>query len=338
MPPVPSGAGTALSYPKQTTSGLGYALVIAENPVSINPPIIYEPNPDFTANQIKVVMVITGPPGWGGAQVWASTSSGGNYGQIGTVYQGGTQGTLTAAFPSGSSPDTTNTLSVDVTMSGGEIAAATTDDADLGVSMAYVGGELVGFSAVTLTSSYNYDLDTYITRGTGGSTIGTHAIGDQFGLIDGNVFSQVYPPAWAGRTVYFKFLSFNSVGGKVQGLADVSEYSYTLTGSGFEGYGTPTFALDPVTTGTTHTVVLSAGNLCTYWTSTTAGAKATALPGASPLNLGYLWTIKTTQMNFDTHTVTPSSGTIDGNATFSFMDNKASYSMISDGISNWMLV
>jgi hypothetical protein len=332
----PSGVGTPIAYPTQVQGGLGHIVAIAAQPPYINDPIIYEPLTDFTGNQIKIVMIVTGPPDdWGGAQVWASVTAGGNYGQVGTLYQGGTQGLLTATFPSGSNPDTVNTLSVDVTESEGVITAASNIEADLGIAQAYVNGELIGYSTVTLTSAFHYNLGTHIARGLYGTTIGSHAAGTKFGLVDGNVFSQVYPSSWAGRTVYFKFLSFNSVGGGLQSLADVTEYSYTLTGAGFIRPGI--FVLDPVTTGVSHTVILSSPLMCTYWTSATAGPKATTIPGAGPTNAGYLWVMKTTLGNFDLHTITPATGTVDGQPTFTFNDNKDSYSLISNGVSNWMI-
>jgi len=185
-------------------------------------------------------MIVTGaPPNWGGAQVWAS-ADGSTYGQIGTVYQGGVQGILTALFPSGSDPDTVNTISVDISQSGGQIIAGSTTDADMGITLAYVGGELVGYSASTLTSVNQYNLGTYLRRGLYGSTIGSHAIGSRFGLVNGNIFTQIYPASWIGRTVYFKFLSFNAVGGMIQSLASAVAYPYTLTGNGVSPVGPST--------------------------------------------------------------------------------------------------
>lgn len=239
-PISPSGVSTAFLYDTQVSGGTGYSGIINAISPSVNPPIIFEPNSDFTGNQIKVVMIVTGPgTDWGGAQVWAS-ADGTTYGQIGTVYQGGVQGVLTTPFPSHSDPDTVNTLSVDVTMSNGSVISGSVTDADMGITLAYVGGELVGYSTVTLTSPFNYDLDTYLRRGSYGSTIGAHSAGTRFGLVNGNIFSQIYPASWVGRTVYFKFLSFNSVGGGIQSLASVVAYPYTLTGNGVSPVGPST--------------------------------------------------------------------------------------------------
>lgn len=231
---TPSGASTALRYPAQPIMSLGgYTGLISATPPPVNAPIIFEPGADLTGNQLKVVMVVTAVPTlqFGGAQVWAS-ADGTTYGQIGTVYEGGVQGVLTNTFPSGTNPDTVNTLSVDVSMSDNQIVSGSTTDADLGITLAYVGGELVGYSNATLTGVNAYNLDTYLIRGMYGSVIGSHATGSSFGLINGNIFSQIYPSNYVGRTVYFKFLSFNAVGGSVQSLASAVAYPYTLVGNG----------------------------------------------------------------------------------------------------------
>jgi hypothetical protein len=102
--------------------------------------------------------------------------------------------------------------------------------------------------------------------------------------------------------------------------------------------GTATFTLDPVTTGLSHTVGLTSPAELTYWSSATAGAKGTSLPGAAAGNKGYQWIHKTTLDNGDIHTITPTSGTMDGGGSFSYSDAKTSSTWISDGVSNWMLV
>lgn len=229
----PSGVSTAWQYPAQPNiSSGGYTGAITATPPSINPPIIFEPDCSFTGDQLKVIMIVTALPlNWGGAQVWGSID-GTTYGQLGVVYKGGTQGLLTATFPSGSDPDTVNTLSVDVSESGQQVVAGSTQDADFGLTLAYVDGELVGYSAVTLTAPSMYNLGTYLRRGMFNSTIASHASGTQFGLINGNDFSQTYLPNLVGQTVYFKFPSFNTAGGNLQPLASVVPYTYTLTGAG----------------------------------------------------------------------------------------------------------
>lgn len=231
----PSGVATAFLYGTQTGGGPGYSGIIGAVPPNVNTPIFYEPDCDLSGNRLLLWIVVTGPgPNFGGAQVWAS-ADGTTYGQLGGVGQGGVQGVLTATFPSGSDPDTANTLSVDVTESSGTITAGSDTDADLGITLGYVNGstpELIGYSAATLTSPGNYDLDTYIRRGMFGTSVASHSSGADFALLNQNVFAYVYPKQFVGQTVSFKFPSFNTVGGSLQDISTVPVYTYTLTGNG----------------------------------------------------------------------------------------------------------
>jgi len=230
---APSGVGTAFLYNTQVQGSGGYTDIIDTFPPSVNPPIIFEPNPSLSAGQISLWIVVTGPgDDWGGCQIWASVDGGTSYGQLGTMLAGGVQGELTEIFPAGPDPDTGNVLSIDTSISGGIVDTSSAGDADLGVTLAYVDGELVGYSNVVLTAPDLYNLDTYLRRGMFDTVISTHAVGSQFGLISGQVFSHTYPSIMIGTTVYFKFTSFNSVGGNLEDISTVPSYVYTLTGSG----------------------------------------------------------------------------------------------------------
>ncbi|HEV2100667.1 MAG TPA: hypothetical protein VGR45_17310 [Stellaceae bacterium] len=234
-PISPSGVSTAYIYPTQTTAGQGIAGQIAANPGNTNAPIIFEPPPELSGNQLDVLIVASGEGAdWGGCQVWASVDPGGtgNYAQIGTVFRGQVQGLLTANFPSGSDPDTVNTLSVDLTESQSQLIAGTTADADAFVTLCYCDGELIAYSAATLTSAFKYNLGTYIRRGVYGTTIAAHLTGAQFARIIASTFRQSFPSNLVGSTVWFKFRSFNTLGAQLQQFSAVTAYSYTLTGAG----------------------------------------------------------------------------------------------------------
>lgn len=108
-----------------------------------------------------------------------------------------------------------------------------------------------------------------------------------------------------------------------------------VPGSGGSGGG---FSLDPYTTGLSHTVTFAAQQTLTKATSATVGAKAISIPGAAAGNSGYLWVFKLTLGDNTVYTITPSSGTIEGAASFSITDvTKPSVSFISDGSSDWSL-
>lgn len=235
-PISPTGVGTAWVIPPEFSAGSGVETILGADPGNANPPIIFEPGSDFTNGKAEVWIISSGGVNWGGAQVHASLD-GTTYAPIGYLIAGAAQGVLSDTFPSGSDPDTVNTLSVDLSMSRGSIVAGTAADADFKIpTAAYCDGELIAFSAATLTGSYAYDLDTYIRRGCYDTAIASHASGTQFAWIQ-NPFSYEYPRTLIGTTVYFKFASFNKLGGELQSLADCIAYPYTLTGFGLETAG-----------------------------------------------------------------------------------------------------
>jgi hypothetical protein len=119
-------------------------------------------------------------------------------------------------------------------MSRGQLISGTSTDADFKLpTLAYCDGELIAFSAATLTAPYNYDLDTYIRRGCYDTTNGSHLTGTKFAWIRAP-FAYDYPPSLIGRTVYFKFPGFNTLGGELQDLSGCVAYPYTLIGTGLE--------------------------------------------------------------------------------------------------------
>lgn len=236
-PISPTGVSTAFRYPVQASAGGGINQFLQAGPGNINTPIIFEPGPELTNGVTQLFIVATGrSPNWGGCAVYISPDNT-TYEPIGTIFRAGVQGVLSAAFASGSDPDTTNTLSVDVSMSQGTIVTATDGDADLGLSLAYCDGELICYSTATLTSTYNYNLTTYIRRGFYGSTISSHAAGTNFALLGSATFREDFLQQYIGETIYFKFPSFNTLGGQLQDIADCTVYTYVITGSGLNPAG-----------------------------------------------------------------------------------------------------
>lgn len=232
LPPInPTGVFTAWTQPTDSAGGPGRDAVLARDPGDANPPIIFEPDPDLAGDTPEVWIMGSGGPFWGGAQVHVSLD-GTTYSHIGWLIAGASQGVLTAPFPAGPDPDTVNTLSVDLSMSRGQLLSGTEQDADFMLpTLCYCDGEFVAFSNATLTGLHTYDLDTYIRRGTHGTAIEAHAAGTQFCWIQAP-YSYEYPASLIGETVWFKFPSFNTMGANLQALADCEAYPYTLTGAG----------------------------------------------------------------------------------------------------------
>src|SRR5439155_3155090 len=131
------GYSTAALYPKQ--SGDGFLPNWSSPPGSINTPVIFEPPAVLLSGNLEMWVALSGGPNWGGAQVWIS-SDGSSYALAGTVTSPAKQGTLTADFPPHFSPDTTSTLSVDLSESQGQLVSVSAADAANLVTLCYVGG------------------------------------------------------------------------------------------------------------------------------------------------------------------------------------------------------
>jgi hypothetical protein len=228
---TPIGVGTALPYPKET--GAGPPLDPLVDPSDTNPPVLFEPPPGLTSGDTEVWIIATGGAHWGGCQIWVSLD-GTTYAYAGTIYRGGRQGILTTSLPSHADPDTTNTLSVDLTESHGQLLSGTTADGDAFVTLCYCDGELISYQTATLTAAFTYDL-TYLRRGVYGTPIGAHSAGAdfaRFGPNDPSLFKYIYPASFVGQTIHVKLPAFNIFGQALQGLAGLTPTGYSLTGDG----------------------------------------------------------------------------------------------------------
>jgi hypothetical protein len=166
---------------------------------------------------------------WGGCNVWVS-QDGVTYKQIGAINTPARLGALVSSFATGTDPDTTHSLVVQLAENCQPLEAGTTADADNGNLLCFVDGEVISYSACTVTGQEQYTMGTYIRRGQMGSTIGTHAIGSLFLRLDESIFKFTYDPTWAGKTLFIKFQSFNAFGNKPQDLSDLTPVSFTVPG------------------------------------------------------------------------------------------------------------
>jgi hypothetical protein len=228
---TPIGVGTATLYARQTTAGSGIDTLV--DPGDSNPPVIFEPPAALSGGDLEIWLIASGGANWGGCQIWVS-SDGSTYAMAGTLYRGGRQGLLTATLPSHADPDSTDTLSVDLSESQGQMLSGTVADADNFVTLCYCDGELVSYQTATLTAPYTYDL-TYLRRGVYGTPIGAHTSGAsfaRFGPNDPSLFRYRYPASFAGQTISVKLPAFNIFGQALQDLSGLTPTSYTLTGAG----------------------------------------------------------------------------------------------------------
>ncbi len=230
----PWSAASPTLFPKQTASNPGPGYYAA--PGSVNEPqFVQLPTKVTQGNEYVLGIALSGGPNWGGAEVFYSTSGEtGSYKSVGRQVSakatpGSTMGALTALLPPSADPNTTDTLSVNLTESFGLLETFTKPQANALVSLIAVDDELMAYETATLTAAFNYDV-TYLRRGAYGTNNSNHAVGAQFCVVDDNLFQFVYDESVVGTTVWFKFCSFNQAGQREENIANVTAYPYFVAG------------------------------------------------------------------------------------------------------------
>lgn len=232
-----------------------YSPAINNSASSINAPVIFEPPVRLygAENQSQLWLVTSSSNAdYGGCQPYISTDGGVSYQVAGDPIVGsGTTGVTTADWPAASDPDTTNNLAVDLTESLGELASYQTADRDNFVYPFLVAGggaftipfELGCYNSATLTATNKYTLNATgsgneLRRGVWGcpspATGVDHPLGSRFAFLppDGaGIAKLTMDPKWIGKTLHFKFPTFNTFRGAAQALSDCMDYTYTPTGN-----------------------------------------------------------------------------------------------------------
>jgi len=220
------------------------------DPGNVNPPAAFEASSALTGGRPELQIAASGGQFWGGSEVYISFDNA-SYVFIGTITSPAPQGVLTAGLASHVDPDTTNTLSVDMTQSQAQLSAVTHADADALRTLSLIcpqpvsgviqtsGIEFVSYGTVTATGTYTDDL-TYLRRGQYGTAPGSHSSGDQFTVMDltgagGTTLSYEVPTQYIGQPLYLKFCSYNIYGLALQDISTVTAYSYSPTGAGYGG-------------------------------------------------------------------------------------------------------
>jgi hypothetical protein len=276
----PWGTATATLYPKNGNSG-NYPTEAQAAPGNVNAPVMFEALDRLTGFKgYELWIGLSGnSPNWGGCTVWLS-EDGVNYIEIGKQNGQCRMGALTASLASNPSPDTTDTLSVSLAESLGELQSVTLTQAQQLRTLCYLGGnELVSFETATLTAPHQYNL-TYLIRGALGTTIAAHSAGTTFLRLDSQVFIWKFDHSQIGKTISLKFTSFNLVQQAEQNIADVSAYTYAITGNfqgaisanggafiGGQGASSITFNTDFTFTTTTTSLTIS-GTVSLFLTNT----------------------------------------------------------------------
>lgn len=221
---VPVGAASSILYPVQLPFGASVDFNVP--PGDVETPVIFEAPAQVTMTGLEVLAAVRGvDPNWGGFRAWVSLD-GATYREVARVDGGSRYGNLTGAVSGGNLP---------VLIKGGQLLSGASADADALTTLCYIGGaskEFLSYTTATLTGTLAYTLSGLV-RGAYGSVVNAHANNDPFVRVDGAVArSGPLDTSYIGKTVYFKFTSFNIYGGAEQSLADVTEYSYVVTGLG----------------------------------------------------------------------------------------------------------
>jgi hypothetical protein len=207
--------------------------------VPVNQPLIFEPPPGLTGGVAQAWFGASGINGgggsqWGGANVYVSTDDV-TYSQIAVLTGPMRQGVLTASLPAAAGWDSVDTLAVDLSEScptgSGPLNGTSQDAAQAGATLSLIDSELLAYEGATLTSSSPgpaYNL-TGLSRALSGTIAAAHSSGAEFYRIDGSVIQYDVPANFIGKTIYFKFQSFNVFGGGIEDLSTCTAYPFTPT-------------------------------------------------------------------------------------------------------------
>lgn len=224
------GTGAAPQYGKQANSAAQPNYNVT--PGNTNTPVAFVPPYQLAKSRGPELWLLASgaSANWGGCQVWISTD-GTDYRLVDVIEGKARQGVLSANIAAGADPDTTHTLSVDLTQSAATMESATQAAADAFQSLIFVDGEVMAYETATLTATNKYDI-TYLRRGAYGTVNSLHNLGAEFAVLDGNGLL-IYPfdKSQIGSTVYLKLPAFNIYNQAQQDLSDVSATTIVVGGA-----------------------------------------------------------------------------------------------------------
>lgn len=223
----PEGIAGATLYPNE--AGIGFSHNYNAAPGDVNDPVIFEAPYVMSSSGLEVWVGVNGSgANWGGCKVWLSLD-GTNYRLLGTVSGGHRIGTVMGAISGGN---------LNVQLNGpGELISGSASDAAALSTLCYIDGggtvadEFLAYTTATLTGPGQYQLSGLVRGAYSTNGLDPHALGDRFVRVDDSIAkSGPLDLTMIGKTIYFKFTSFNIFGGGEQTLADVGDYPYTIGG------------------------------------------------------------------------------------------------------------
>lgn len=263
------GASNATLYPTQPPSR--YQPTQGSTPPGSTYPAFVQNTSQQTGGVLyRLTVAAAGDnPNWGGCQVWVSVD-GTNYSQVGVINEPCAIGVLSTALPATADPDTTDTLSVDMSISGVELVGATKSAADQFATLCALitpdglTCEFISYENCTLTAPNRYNI-TYLRRGVSGTTVAAFPPGSSFVYIgSAHLFQYQYTAAQIGQPLFVKLPAFNLTGQAIQPLTQCKAYELFLTAQGSTPTGTkysPSAFADTGTVGTTNPTAAYDGNV-----------------------------------------------------------------------------
>ena len=176
-------------------------------------------------------------PDWGGCSVFVSFD-GVKYDFLQQITTPARIGTLINSLGVGSADPDTSSFQVKMTSGGAILPNVSTSDFDQFVSLCVLIDttdnspfEIFAYKNATLVDKDTFQLDT-LHRGLMGTSNVSHSANEIFARLDQASFQFQYDPNYYGKTISFKFPSFNTVGGRPQPLSQAAAYSFALPGAG----------------------------------------------------------------------------------------------------------
>ena len=199
--------------------------------VPVNTPLIYQPPLALTQGVSQVWLGASGivasdPTQWGGANVYVSVDNV-TYTQIAVLTAPLRQGFLAASLPAAAGWDAVDTLAINLLESGGTLAGTSQEAAQAGATLSLIDQELIAYESATMTTKNSYNL-TGLVRGLSGSSATAHSTGAPFARLDGAVVRYDLPANLQGQILWFKFQSFNILGGGGEDLSTVTAYPFNV--------------------------------------------------------------------------------------------------------------
>lgn len=221
---APPGVMHSPLYTQQP--GSGYTVNYGVAPGNVAAPAFFEVPPLQSVSGLAVGVAVAGNSAdWGGCEVWAS-NDGTSYEYVGQVIGGARYGTLSNSITAAAD----QVARVALAGNGGQIFTGSTADANAFATLSIIEDEFVCYTTSALVSANTYDLTLHL-RGIYSTTAASHASTKQFIRVDDAIaYSDALDLSYVGKTIYFKFLSFNRWNSAKQLLADVTAYSYVIRG------------------------------------------------------------------------------------------------------------